>query len=127
LGQTVVMSRMARLIWLPLTVATVLVSATSCSASTDNLHVDCPTLLIYPVTSNSTDAALTGILSTNAAGCLAVGTDVLVAPSGSSLESDGSIVVSGTRYKFGSTVHIGGGGDEPRGGGFCGKYLQYFY
>jgi hypothetical protein len=121
------MSQMARCIWLPLVAAAVLLGVTSCSASAGDLHVNSRTLLIYPAGNATADAALTGVLHTNAAGCLAVGTDVLVAPSGSSLSSDGSIVVHGTTYKLGTRVLMGGGGGTSPKHTDCGAHLRYFY
>jgi hypothetical protein len=41
--------------------------------------------------------------------------------------SDGSIVVSGVTYKFGSRIRIGGGGGKSLNTSGCGARLQYFY
>jgi hypothetical protein len=122
------MARVVQVIWLPLVAAALLLCTTSCSNNVHNIQVGGRTLLIYPASGSTADTALTGVLHANPAGCLAVGKTVIVAPSGSSLMADGSIVVSGTTYKVGSRVVIGGGGgDEPRGGSVCGKHLRYFY
>jgi hypothetical protein len=84
-------------------------------------------LLIYPNSGSTADAALTGVLQANSAGCIAVGKTVIVAPSGSSLGSDGSIDVSGTEYTFGSRIVIGGGGGKALDKSGCGAHLDYFY
>jgi hypothetical protein len=125
--QNVIMPLGLRLIWMPLCVAAVLLGTTSCSGSVQNIHVHGWTLLIYPASGNTADAALTGALHTTAAGCVAVGKTVIVAPSGSSLMSDGAIVIHGTTYKLGSSVRIGGGVGKALSKSGCGSHLNYFY
>jgi hypothetical protein len=110
-----------------LVVVALLVGTTSCSDSDHNLQVRGRTLLIYPDSGSTADAALTGVLRSNSAGCIEVGTTVIVAPSGSGLKTDGSIVVHGVTYKFGSSVRIGGGAGKALDKSGCGAHLQYFY
>jgi hypothetical protein len=72
------------------------------------------TLLTYVNQGASADALTTGTLGTNSAGCITVGESVLVVPTGSQLNDDGSIDIRGTHYEQGDTVSLGGGvGDAP--------------
>ena len=121
------MTRLGRLIGVSLAALVIVAGTTSCSGGVQNLHVHGRTLLIYPDTGSTADAAMTGVLDTNPAGCIAVGKTVIVAPSGSALMSDGSIVVHGTRYKLGSRIVIGGGGGKALAKSGCGAHLSYFY
>jgi phage baseplate assembly protein gpV len=121
------MMRWRRLIGVSLAVLVIVAGTTSCSGDVQNLHVRDRTLLIYPDSGSTADAAITGVLDVNAAGCIAVGKTVIVAPSGSVLMSDGSIVVHGTTYKLGSRVVIGGGGGKALDKSGCGSHLDYFY
>jgi hypothetical protein len=104
-----------------------MVGTAACSGGVENLHVHGRTLLIYPASGNTADAALSGVLHTHTAGCVAVGKTVLVAPSGSALTPDGSIVVHGTTYKLGGSVRIGGGVGKALSKSGCGSHLDYFY
>jgi len=71
-------------------------------------------LLTYVNQGASADALNTGVLGTNAHGCITVGRAVLVVPTGSRLNDDGSIDIGGTHYEQGDTVSLGGGvGDAP--------------
>ncbi|HEX4400631.1 MAG TPA: hypothetical protein VHZ98_04860 [Galbitalea sp.] len=121
------MMRWSRLVGMSLAVLVIVAGTTSCSGGVQNLHVHGRTLLIYPDSGSTADAAQTGVLQTNVAGCIAVGKSVIVAPSGSVLMADGSIVVHGTTYKLGSRVVIGGGGGKALGTSGCGAHLNYFY
>lgn len=121
------MMRWSRLVGMSLAVLVIVAGTTSCSGGVQNLHVRDRTLLIYPDSGSTADAAITGVLDVNAAGCIAVGKTVIVAPSGSVLTSDGSIVVHGTTYKLGSKVVIGGGGGKALDKSGCGPHLDYFY
>jgi hypothetical protein len=125
--QNVIMPLGWRWVLVPLSVAAVLLGATSCSVGAQSIHVHGRTLLIYPAGGSTADAALTGVLHATPAGCIAVGKTVIVAPSGSTLGADGSIVVDGTTYKFGSRIVIGGGGGKPPEKSGCGARLRYFY
>ncbi len=110
-----------------ITVAAILLLFAACSPSAGQMKVNGRTLLTHTSSGTSADAALTGILHVNAAGCVAVGTLVLVVPTGSTLNADGSIVVAGTTYKFGSTIHLGGGGGNAPHGSPCGAHSKYWY
>jgi hypothetical protein len=111
----------------PLAIATLLLATTSCSGPPDNVQVNGRTLLTYSAGSTRADAALEGVLHANSAGCLAVGTLVLVVPTGSRLNSDGSIVVDGTTYTLGSAIQLGGGGGRSPHPNPCGQHVQYWY
>jgi hypothetical protein len=113
----------------PLAISALLVTTTSCGSAPGNLDVNGRTLVTYSAGSARADAALDGVLHTNAAGCLAVGKFVLVVPTGSELKSDGSIVVDGTNYELGSTVRLGGGGGggKPPHPNPCGAHVKFWY
>jgi hypothetical protein len=112
---------------LPLAIVALLLTTTSCSSPPGNLEVNGRTLLTYSAGSARADAALEGVLHVNPAGCLAVGTLVLVVPTGSELKSDGSIVVDGATYQLGSTIRLGGGGGESPHKNTCGQHVRYWY
>jgi hypothetical protein len=72
------------------------------------------TLLTYVSQGVSADALITGTLGSNAAGCIAVDGYVLVVPTGSRLNDDGSVDIGGVHREQGDTVSLGGGvGDAP--------------
>lgn len=121
------MRRQRNTIVVPLAIAALLFTTTSCSSPPGNLTVGGRTLLTYSAGSARADAALEGVLHTNAAGCLAVGKFVLVVAAGSELKSDGSIVVDGASYQFGSTVRLGGGGGPSPHSNSCGRHVDYWY
>ena len=121
------MGRWRNAIVVPLVITALLVTTTSCSSAPGDLDVNGRTLLTYSAGSARADAALEGVLHTNAAGCLAVGKLVLVVPTGSELKSDGSIVVDGTNYELGSTVRLGGGGGMSPHPNTCGTHLKFWY
>src|SRR4051812_13541769 len=71
-------------------------------------------LLTYVNQGASADALNNGMLGTNDRGCITAGGAVLVVPTGSRLNDDGSVDISGTHYEQGDTVSLGGGvGDAP--------------
>ena len=110
------------------TLAAILLATTSCGSPRGNLHLGGRTLLTYESSGASADAALSGVLHVNSAGCLAVGDEVLVVPVGSELKRDGSMVVFGQTYKFGSKIKLGGGGGGKQPiGAACGKVVDYWY
>ncbi|MEP6842871.1 MAG: hypothetical protein ABJA11_05075 [Pseudolysinimonas sp.] len=71
-------------------------------------------LLTYVNHGVSAAALIQGTLGTNAKGCIAVDGRVLVVPTGSQLNDDGSVDIGGKHYEQGDTVSLGGGnGDAP--------------
>jgi hypothetical protein len=56
---------------------------------------------------------IAGTLGTNSRGCIAVSGKVLVVPTGSRLNDDGSIDLGGKHYEQGDTVALGGGNETP--------------
>jgi hypothetical protein len=110
-----------------LSAAAVVALVASCASPPGALSVNGRELLTYQSGSAVADAAGFGLLHVNAAGCLAIGKSVLVAPTGSTLNSDGSIVVRGHTYRLGAHIHIGGGGGNEPAGANCGSGLIYFY
>ncbi|MEO6532874.1 MAG: hypothetical protein ABIO06_04795 [Pseudolysinimonas sp.] len=83
-----------------------------CSAGP--ITVNGRTLLTYVSQGVSADALTQGTLGTNARGCIAVDGAVLVVPTGSRLNDDGSVDIGGVHYEQGDTVSLGGGvGDAP--------------
>lgn len=110
-----------------LTIAAILVSTTSCSGAPGPITVNGRTLLTYAAGTARGAAAQSGVLGTNAAGCISIGDFVLIVPNGSELKPDGSIVVDGTTYTLGSDIQVGGGVGAAPGKNPCGKHLQYWY
>ncbi|MEO6115031.1 MAG: hypothetical protein ABIP33_01495 [Pseudolysinimonas sp.] len=90
----------------------------ACSAGP--ITVNDRTLLTYVNQGASADALIHGTLGTNARGCIAVGGAVLVVPTGSRLNDDGSVDIGGTRYEQGDTVSLGGGGGDAPPHSPCG-------
>ena len=86
------------------------VGLSGCSAGP--ISVNGRTLLTYVNQGASADAVTIGTLGTNAAGCITVGDSVLVVPTGSRLNDDGSVDIGGKHYEQGDTVTLGGGGDD---------------
>jgi hypothetical protein len=83
---------------------------TACAA--DPITVNGRTLLTYVNQGASADALTVGTLGTNSVGCITVGDSVLVVPTGSRLNDDGSVDIGGAHYEQGDTVTLGGGGDD---------------
>jgi hypothetical protein len=110
-----------------LAAAVVVALTASCAESPSPVRVNGRELLTYQSGSAVADAAGFGVLHANAAGCLTIGKLVLVAPDGSTLNADGSIVVRGHTYRLGESIHIGGGGGNKPAGSDCGAGLTYFY
>jgi len=71
-----------------------------------------PTLLVAPETRDGLEALVGGVLEVNAAGCVSVGGDILIAPFGS-YASDSTIVLAGWGdFELGETFSASGGLDE---------------
>lgn len=67
-------------------------------------------LLIYPASgAGGPEALLHGVLTQNAAGCVAVGKTVVVAPSNAELHPDGSVSFGSSTFTMGKSVDLGGG------------------
>jgi hypothetical protein len=78
-------------------------------------------LLTYVNQGASADALNNGVLGTNEHGCITVGEAVLVVPTGSRLNDDGSIDIGAEHYEQGETVSLGGGGGDPPAHSPCGS------
>ena len=78
-------------------------------------------LLTYVNQGASADALNTGVLGTNDRGCITAGGSVLVVPTGSRLNDDGSVDIGGTHYEQGDTVSLGGGGGDAPAHSPCGS------
>lgn len=77
-------------------------------------------LLTYVNQGASADALNNGTLGTNAHGCITVGGAVLVVPTGSRLNDDGSVDIGGKHYEQGHAVSLGGGGGDAPDDSPCG-------
>lgn len=102
------------------------VALTSCS-STGSTTAAGRVLLTYPSTGTSADALATGVLGSDAKGCVTIGSMVLVVPDGSTLAADGSIVIAGATYKVGTTIHLGGGAGNKPPESRCGTGQEYWW
>lgn len=91
--------------------------------------VDGRTLFVYhPGKDGATMAAFDGgTLSTNKAGCITDGSDVLILADTTRLHDDGSIDVDGRHIEQGATLNIGGGEATPPQDTHCGVDLNYWY
>jgi hypothetical protein len=78
-------------------------------------------LLTYVNQGASADALNTGELGTNDRGCITAGGAVLVVPTGSQLNDDGSVDIAGKHYEQGDTVSLGGGGGDAPAHSPCGS------
>jgi hypothetical protein len=103
------------------------VALVGCTPVSHVVSVNGRTLLTHASTGASADALGFGVLGTNAAGCVTMGTSVLVVPDGSALASDGSITVLGKTYRVGTPVTFGGGGGDAPAGAKCGSHSVYFW
>jgi hypothetical protein len=85
-----------------------------CACAAGPISVNGRTLLTSVNQGASADALTTGTLGTNSAGCITVGDSVLVVPTGSRLNDDGSVDIGGRHYEQGDPVNLGGGvGNAP--------------
>jgi hypothetical protein len=110
--------------------ATVVVLAfglTGCVSQKGFVVVRGRTLLTHQSTGTSADALGSGVLGTNASGCVTMGGVVLVVPDGSGLSSNGSITVDGNSYRSGSSIQLGGGSGSKPSGAKCGEDEKYFW
>ena len=106
------MATVRRNAWGLIAVVVVIVALAGCAAGP--LTAGGRTLLVHASSGASADAALSGVLGVDGRGCIAVGEDVLVVPTGSTLHADGSITVGGKTFRLGERVALGGGlGGKP--------------
>jgi hypothetical protein len=108
-------------------VVTMVLGLDSCSAGSHVVTVNGRTLLTHQTTGASADALKSGVVGSNAHGCVTLGTSVLVVPDGSTLATDGSVTVLGKTYTAGTVVSIGGGVGEVPIGSTCGSHAKYFW
>lgn len=106
----------------------VLGALAGCSSAATSAQVGGRTLLMYQSSGASGDAVVTGVLGSDAAGCVTVGAGtVLVAPPGSTLDTDGSIVVGSVTYSAGKQARFGGGLGSAPSGAHCSPSSKYWY
>jgi hypothetical protein len=97
-----------------LAIGAILIAVGLCACTGGPISVNGRTLLTYVNQGASADALTKGTLGTDSAGCITVGDSVLVVPTGSRLNDDGSVDIGGTNYEQGDTVTLGGGvGEAP--------------
>lgn len=88
--------------------------ASASAGGVERITANGRTLLLRPVRDGLDQATYAGVLGTNSAHCVTVGRYVLIAPQGSKLLPDGSVVLRGERLQVGSRVHISGAFDTER-------------
>lgn len=100
---------------------------TGCAPVGDAVTSNGRVLLTHPATDNMAAALGVGLLGESKEGCITIGTSVLVVPSGSTLNEDGSIVVDGKPYALGQKVELGGGTGAIPSGSPCGAGATYWW
>ncbi len=84
------------------------------------------TLLTTPER-NGNQALLSGELRRNGYGCMTVGGVVLILPPTARLLHNGSVVLDGTTYEYGTIVGFGGSGGDVPGDWRCGAGERYWW